>query len=204
MKRIVPFAILLLLLLSCKSEPKKLPDEFKDTELRLISFLNKKVRLPSEYKVLTIEQLLTLMDQERLPDELVQLQFERLKSMQSSGTKFELFVDDFNFLNTITFTAGEYIPLHKEMVNPFVHQLENQILSQLEAEGIEHKRLETKFLTYSKTKVIKVKYMQSNGVQERYITQYVITSGLNTFSMVVINNDNIDFQYVLKNFRSGV
>jgi len=195
-------SIILFLILSCKSDKKDLPSEFKDTEQHFIEFLEREIRLPNEYEKNTIEQMFFIRESYDNPDGFVELQYKRLNSLQNSGAEFKIFTEKGDFINTISFMLGKYIPLDKSVVNRYVNILEQQILPESTEFGFEYKRLESKFITLKNTKIIKVKYEQTNQGKKLFMTQYLITYRYKTFSMIIINKKDIDFQYLLKNFVS--
>ena len=98
--------------------------------------------------------------------------------------------------------SGEYVKLDKTVLNSYVEILENQILTQTTDNNIQNKIIERQFLTFGKTKVLKVKFQQRNGGVTKFLTQYLITLGVNTFSIVITNDKNTDYEFILENFRT--
>ena len=91
--------------------------------------------------------------------------------------------------------------LTKEAVEVYVDLLENRLFVQSESFGVERKRLESKFLKYGISKVLKVKYLQTYGKENIYLTQYLVTYKLKTFGIIVASETDNDYQYILKNFK---
>ncbi|WP_299215266.1 hypothetical protein [uncultured Aquimarina sp.] len=199
MKKILPI-LTLILILSCKSEKKEVSEEFKNTEWQLITFLEKKIRLPINYEKTTIEEIFAKMESLENPDGFVELQYNRLNILKNAGAEFEIFVEKDNVMNSISFMLGPYVPLDNSVVSTYVNMVEGQILPQSKEFGLKYKRTESKFLKYKNAEIIKVKYEQINEQNKRFVTQYLITYKLKTFTMVVINKNDTDFQFLLKNF----
>lgn len=194
--------LILILLFACDSTKKELPSEFANTELQLIGFLEKKIYLPKNYRKITFEEYSEVLNQMPDKDVSLQLQYENFNNLKNKGAKFEIFVDERNIQNYISFMLGEYIVLDKSNVNLYVNMLEEQVFSKLADYGIEYTRLENKFISLKNTKAIKVKYEEElNGIKS-YITQYIITYKFQTFSINVTNEKGNDYQFILKNFSS--
>ena len=82
--------------------------------------------------------------------------------------------------------------------------VDGNIFADAELKGIEYKRLEGEFLNYGLAEVVKVKFSQTYHQEEStktYLTNYLVSHNLKSFGIIVINKENIDFQYVLDNFK---
>jgi hypothetical protein len=192
--------ITLLLVIGCKSEKKETLSENNETELQQIEFLAKEIHFPENYRKTSLEEVTEVFKQIPNPNGYEVAYMNGLQNLKNFNVKFEVFTEKENFMNSIWFMLGEYIPLDKSIVNTYVNMLEQQLLPQTEKFGIEYKRLESKLLTNKNTKAIKVKYQQILNGNKRYLTQYLVTYKLKTFSFVVSNKENIDYQFMTKNF----
>lgn len=117
------------------------------------------------------------------------------------GQTVEIFIENGNYRNNISFQKGNYVELTKEAVEVYVDLLENRLFVESESFGVERKRLESKFLKYGISKVVKVKYLQTYGEEKIYLTQYLVTYKVNTFGIIVASESDNDYQYILKNFK---
>ena len=199
MKKTILF-ISILLILSCKSEKKENTSKINNTELHLIEFLDKRIDFPKNYRKTSLEEISKSFEQNSAPNGFEESYVNGLRNLLNMNAKFEIFSEKENDMNSIWFLLGEYIPLDKSIVNPYVNMMETQLLTQTEKYGIEYKRLESKFLTNMNTKTIKIKYEQILNGNKRYLTQYLISYKLKTFSIYVSNEKNIDYQFITKNF----
>lgn len=187
--------------MSCKTDKKKLPEEFEQTNTFKIEFLNRDVRLPNHYIKTTFEHILEFIKQGEHNDELTLSAHQKNILLQNFGHEFEVFVDENNYLNTITFMSGKYMKLDKNVLSSYVEVLESQISKQSIEFNIQNTITEREFLTYGQTKIIKVKFQQISAEETKYLTQYLITLGINTFSIAVVNGEDADYQFILENFR---
>ncbi|TKS57187.1 hypothetical protein [Mesohalobacter halotolerans] len=199
MKKIL--LLILIIFLSCKKDKKKLPAEFKQTNTFQIEFLKRKISLPNNYEKTTFEDILDFIKKGEHNDSLIKSAHQKNIMLQNFGHEFEVFADENNYLNTITFMSGKYVKLDKNVLKSYVEVLKNQISNQSTEYNIQNKITEKEFLTYGKTKVIKVKFQQISADETKYLTQYLITIGINTFSIAIVNEENTDYQFILENFR---
>ncbi|MCL5130520.1 hypothetical protein [Algibacter sp. L4_22] len=199
--RNILLTLLLLTFLSCKSDKKEIPSEFKDSNINLIEFLEKKIYLPKDFQKSSIETIAELIKNSPDKNELSEYELQKLKNFKKMGQTVEIFIKNGNYRNNISFQKGNYVELTKEAVEVYVDLLENRLFVESESFGVERKRLESKFLNYGISKVVKVKYLQTYGEEKIYLTQYLVTYKLKTFGIIIASETDNDYQYILKNFK---
>ncbi|MFD2724599.1 hypothetical protein [Hyunsoonleella rubra] len=200
MKKVL-LTLTLLIFLNCKSDKKELPAEFKNSKLHLIEFLEKKIYLPNEFEKSTIETVVEIIKNSPDQNELSEFELNKLNSFKKMGETVEIFIKNDNYKNNISFQPGNYVELTKEAVEVYVDLLENHLFVESESYGIKRKRLESKFLKYGISSIVKVKYHQTFNEEELYLTQYLVTYKLKTFGIIVTSETDNDYQYILKNFK---
>jgi len=200
MKKLLLF--LIILNFSCSTKTKESIDEFDLTNSHKLEFLNKNIYLPKNYEATTIEDFINAHIVDGKIDSFQKNQQANLYKQKRNGVKFEIFCEKSNLKNSIIIQLGEYTPLDKRRVNPYVNNLEKTVLSEWSKYYIYYERLEAKFITSKNTKSIKIKYRIIIDGKNTFMTQYIVTSKSNTFSIVVTNEKNIDYQFVLKNFSN--
>ena len=199
MKNIL-LTLIILIFSSCKSEKKEIPDAFKDSNLHLVEFLERKIYLPKEYEKSSVEEITTLLQNSPNIDKFSDYRLYQLEKFKQMEDKIEIFVEKNNLSNYITFNTVNYFDFEKDALPLYVDLLENRIFVEPRKQGIIFERLESKFIKYGTSKILKVKYHQTFNNEKRFLTQYLITSKLRTFAIIVINEKNEDYQYILMNF----
>ncbi|MEC3906149.1 hypothetical protein VOI54_03910 [Tamlana sp. 2201CG12-4] len=192
---------ILITFISCKSDKKEIAPEFKDSNLQLVEFLEKKIYLPKGFKKSSIEMFAELIENSPNKNELTEYELRKLENFKKMGESIEIFIQEDNYRNNISFQLGDYVQLTKEAVEVYVDLLENHLFVESESFGVERKRLESKFLSYGNSKVVKVKYLQTFGVEKIYLTQYLVTYKLKTFGIIISSETDNDYQYILNNFK---
>lgn len=200
MKKIL--LLILITFISCKTDKNKLPAEFENTASFQIDFLKREIRLPDNYEKTTFDNLLDFNKKSEHNDELIQSAHQKNILLQNFGHEFEVFADKNDYFNTITFMSGEYMKLDENLLNSYIEVLDSQISTQSTEYNTQNEIIETQFLTYGKSNIIKVKFQQTNGNKIKFMTQYLITLGINTFSIAIVNDENTDYQFILENFRT--
>lgn len=200
MKNIL-LTLILLIFINCKSDEKEIPTEFKDSNLQLIEFLEKKIYLPKDFKRSSIETVAELVKNSPDVNELSEYELQKLENLKKMEQTVEMFIKNDNYKNNISFQSGNYVELTKEAVEVYVDLLENHLFVESKSFGVERKRLESKFLTYGISKVVKVKYLQTFGEEKIYLTQYLVTYKLKTFGIIIASESDNNYQYILKNFK---
>jgi len=193
---------LIILNLSCSTKTKKSGNDFDLTNSHKLEFLNKNIYLPKNYKATTVEELIIARKVDGKFESFQTIQNEKLYEQKRSGEKFEIFCDKNNLKNSIIFSPGEYMPLNKNLISPYVIRLEKDVKPELSKHNIGLERLESKFITSENTKSIKIKHRLIFDDKNIYLTQYIVTYKFNTFSIVVSNEKNIDYKFILKNFST--
>ena len=202
MRKIISLLILISFL-SCDNASTHLPKSFKDTSEFKVSFLEKKVRLPNNYSKVTVDEWIRELDSIENRSLVSDVQPEDLKHFENLGIEMDLFIEKNNPQNYITFMLGNYVFLDKDLLNAYTNMLESQMKQRYGNLGLGYERLESKYIAIKNTRSIKVKFKQLDSVNKKYITQYIITIGMKTFSMNVVSNDvDEDYQRLLKNFES--
>jgi len=194
--------VLMILNFSCSTKTKESINEFDLTNSHKLEFLNKNIYLPKNYKATTVEELINARKVDGKYESFQTIQNAKLYEQKRIGEKFEIFCEKSNLKNSIIFQLGEYIPLNKRLISPYVISLEKDVISELSKYNIGLERLEAKFITSKNTKSIKIKHRLIFDDKSIYLTQYIVTYKLNTFSIVVTNEKNIDYQLILKNFST--
>ncbi|MBO6606707.1 hypothetical protein [Psychroserpens sp.] len=196
------FLLVLLMLSSCNSNQKEGSNTIDKSNLHHVDFLEMKVFLPDNYKKSSFEAYTEIIKNETDLDTLTNYELQRLNNLKQMDEGHELFIHDGDYLNTITFQSSPYFEFDKSAVSFYVNQLETMNFVEPRSRGIEFDRLESKFLKYGNSKIIKVKYLQSFGDKKRYLTQYIITYKLKTFGITITNLDGDDHKVILSNFKS--
>ncbi len=197
--------LLLLLLLgitNCDSNQKKRSNTVDKSNFHRVEFLDMNVFLPDNFKKSSYEAYTELIKNETDLDTLTNYELERLNNLKQMDDGHELFIYDGDYLNTITFQSSPYFDFDKSAVSFYVNQLESINFVEPRSRGIEFDRLESKFLKYGNSKIIKVKYRQTFGNKIRFLTQYIITYKLKTFGITVTNQYGDDHKVLLSNFKS--
>lgn len=196
--KIITF-IVSLLFIGCNDKSTTTKEIFNGFTSQPVNFLNKKAYIPSNYKKINLNELGEMLKQNPDLNKLDKMNYRlATSSYNQSGKTPVLYQDTIVNTNSIWFLPGSYVPLDKTMVNDFVTAAEKQLLIPAQYQGINYKRLEAKFIKLNALKAIKVKYKLIFNDNIRYLTQYIITKQLETYSMIVTHEYNEDFQKVLK------
>ena len=200
MKKIL-LSLIILIFIGCNSDKKEISDEIKNSILQEIEVLDRKMYLPKEYEKSSIEAIAELIRNSPDRNEFSEYELQKLNSFQRMGATVEIFVDKENYENNISFQPGKYIQMSRQAVEVYVDLLENNLFLAAKSQGIEYERLESKYIEYGLAKIVKVKYLQTFKGKKRYLTQYLVSHNLKAFGIIILNEENKDFQYILKSFK---
>ncbi len=191
------FLIFTLFFLGC-NDTKEVEALFEGYSLKPINFLNKKAYIPNEFLKTNLNELGEMLRQNPDLNEFDKMNYQlAVSSSKASGKVPVLYQDTVTTGNSIWFLPGSYVPLNKNQVNEFVQATEYSFINPARSRGIIIDRLEAKFITKNNLKAIKIKYEIKLGVV-KYLTQYIVTKNLETYSIMVVNNKNEDYQKILK------
>jgi len=191
-----------ILFISCNNSSEEKVDPFKDYVKQPIQFLNKEIYLPKEYDQVNLNELGEMLRQNPDLDAIDRFYYQTAVRMQENDVPPVLFAEVANKTNIMWFLQGSYMELDKEMATTYLEMLQRSQIAALEAQGITMKLLENKFISLKNTKAIKVKYEQSYGFSKKYLTQYIVTYKFDTFSILISQDQDKDFQNVLSNFST--
>ncbi len=191
---------ILTLLISCKGEVKTENTIPKNFEKKIIYLVNSEIYLPREYANVSIEEFEKKLSSatENKNIEIVIGSIERLKALESY---INLYVDQNNAENCLLFQKGEYISLNKKIASQYSSMLSSSAENNWKSIGINYELVENKFIDIEKIKIIKIKFLQVINDNKRYITQYLVSGNGKTFSIVVANQKNVDFETELTKMK---
>ncbi|AVR46044.1 hypothetical protein C7S20_12700 [Christiangramia fulva] len=196
------FLLVIVLLLGCKNTENELHSKFPDYELKKINFLEKEFYIPGNYFDASKDSIF----QQRLAttDTIDKLSLNHRKYLQliNSGVQFEYFVDKDNPQNSIIFILGQHISLNEKTMYKYIDMLKMTSFKDDKEDSTEYKLLEKEFYKPIYADIIKVKFKRIKKGKELYLTQYLVTQGLKTITMIVMNTENKDFDQIIKNFKS--
>lgn len=186
-------------IVGCNTTTKESKSSFEGYALQSIGFLKKQGYFPQNYEKVNLNELGEMIRQNPDLDPISKQYYQMaLLAHKETGKTAVLFADTFDKRNCIWLIPATYFPLNKKMVSQYVNLLENSIIPDAEQSGITYERIESKFITRGTLQAIKVKFRQEFEGTERYLTQYIITRNLETFSMTVSDKINEDHQKILK------
>ena len=196
------FFILFILVLACNSDKKELSKEFEKTEKYHIEFLNSYILLPNEFKKSNLEEFESLINANQTESKNANIQRNGLKDLKKYSPDLEVFIDENNYLNTISFQLGETIDFDKSVVPYYSNLLEEELQDSASITGIKYEDLESDFIKLKHLKAIKLKFKQTFNGDVKYFTQYIISYKLKTFDMIVTNIEDLDYEFILKSFSN--
>lgn len=200
MKKIL-LSLTILIFIGCNSDKREKSDKIKNSNVYRIEVLDREMYLPKDYEKSSIEAIAEFIRNSPDRDELSEYELQKLNNFERMGATVEIFVDKENYENNISFQPEKYIQMSKEAVEVYVDLLENNLFLEPKSRGIEYERLESKFLKIGLAKIVKVKYLQTFEGKKRYLTQYLVSHNLKAFGIIVMNEENKDFQYILNSFK---
>ncbi|MBW6482383.1 MAG: hypothetical protein K0B10_04915 [Vicingaceae bacterium] len=173
---------------SFSKQDKKMIKEFTSIT---IDFAKIKIELPKYYFKTNHEELTSIID---FIDENTQIQLNNIKEFEKSNKGFIIFVDSNNVFNQIMIFGAEHTYFDKKSAGQYLYLLERQLENEWIPRNINYTRLESNYLSNSNVRILKVKYETNINNITNYTTQYIITTAKKSFSIVVNNSTNEDFQ----------
>ena len=194
--------LILTLLISCKEEVKE-KNNISDNKKHLVhnELLNADFYLPNYYKIKTIDDFEKELSESRSNIELTKINFGNIEMLKSLSELTTLYTEKNKAENYIFFQKGEYINLNKNIATQYSTMLNNVVEKNWTNFGIDFKLLENKYLQKNQNKIVKIKYLQEFNKVKKYLTQYLITAKGKTFSVMVCNFENVDFEEEFKNIK---
>ena len=173
---------------SFSKQDKKITQEFTSIT---IDFAKISIELPKYYFKTNHEELTSIID---FIDENTQIQLNSIKEFEKSNKGFIIFVDSNNVFNQIMIFGAEHTYFDKKTAGQYLYLLERQLENEWIPRNINYTRLESNYLSNSNVRILKVKYETIINNITNYTTQYIITTGKKSFSIVVNNSTSEDFQ----------
>jgi hypothetical protein len=190
--------------LNCNSKKNSESTESSNAKLQRIELLNLKMKIPNNYDKISSDYFSDILEKSIYRNKFTEYELKSMDRYRKFGSNAEIFVDNDDITNVIIFHGADYIKMSKEALELYIEMVDGNIFADAELKGIEYKRLEGEFLNYGLAEVVKVKFSQTYHQDEStktYLTNYLVSHNLKSFGIIVINKENIDFQYVLDNFK---
>ncbi|MFA0964108.1 hypothetical protein AB9P05_20030 [Roseivirga sp. BDSF3-8] len=175
--------------------PAPLPS--KDLREVNIGFANLAIKLPKDYKkyYLVENYLYELGLSREYGNQDISNFTAAMEKLNKAGQPYELYADTTSLLDLVLIMDGPRVDFNKKIGRTYTKMLEQQMSKNYDAQGVSYRKVESKFLTTTNNKVIKVKYeMAGAGYEKVYVTQYLISTPDNTLSVNVRNLTLQDFQ----------
>ncbi len=191
--------ILFLCLIGCKN--KNASEEQLDKENyneHQIDFLNASILLPKEYEKIETEELEFNLIKKAKDFKEVEYIKSSIKNITNVPFGYMIFAEKDGYSSHIFIRKGEYVPLNKQLANQYLGMVRSQVEESWAGIGINYKRLENKFITTNKSKIIKIKYLIELEGEVNYHTQFLITSKSKTFDFLIVNSKNVDLENLIK------
>lgn len=192
---------IILSILGCSDSKNEFESKFPDYSLNEINFLNKEFYLPDNFQNASSDSTFKRKINSINSIDSLSLNNQKYLSLLNSGAQFEYFIDTKNPENTLTFILGEYISLNKSTMNQFAEMLKMKSYKKDSEQNYRYNLEQKKFYKLSYADVVKVKFKRTRDEEELYLSQYLISQGLKTMTMIVTNSKNEDYDELIKNFK---
>ncbi|WP_424003654.1 hypothetical protein [Maribacter sp. IgM3_T14_3] len=197
MKYIILFS--LLITFGCKNQTEKNTGINNEDYIEFgIDFLNATVLLPKTYEKLTADELKTKLLKHVENSKQAEFITQSFETLKQSPFGFAVFADKNNYTDYIWVRQGEFVPLDKALANQYLGMVSARVEQDWGGIGMDYERLENRFLQTDKSQIIKIKYKTELDNRISYHTQYVITSKIKTFDFLVVSNQNMDLENLIK------
>lgn len=192
------YIFILISIVGCKQTEKEEKPSFDKSkyETVYVGFLDETIFFPKGFEAITIDDYedILLQNKDSTSAETIVQDMYRLKLL---STDYMLFVDKNNPSNSIWIQLGEYVDFSDSEAAKYIAMLKMQMENKAVYEGFEVELQDKRFLKTNKSKIIKAKFLMEYSFFENYMTQYIITSEGQTFSVVVNSNTAEDFEEII-------
>jgi len=200
LKKSFKYLFILSILFSCnESKVHRTPEVFDTADLKLftVDFLISTIRLPHHYEKLTYE---TLFELAAMDDSQIDINFllQSAKEYRDKEHKPVFFRDRALPNNFIVFYPYPYTEISKAEASYWSSQTLAGLQRQDRQLGTRTTLIEKKIKRTETKQLIKVKVHQEYVGKSNYLTQYYVTGNLKTFTVVVANRFDIDFEEHIK------
>ncbi|MBT8245913.1 MAG: hypothetical protein HKP48_10600 [Winogradskyella sp.] len=182
-------------------------DEDKSA-LQRVDFLKRNMMIPLGYNKMNVKEFSKMIQDSIYENTLSDYDIKNMRRFENFARYAEFFVDKEDVSNVIAFHQENYIKMSKEALDIYVDIMEREFFVDYEGDSlydsVKYKKLESKYSDYGLANVVKVKYLQTynkDSTTNTYMTHYLVSHNLKSFGVVVLNNKNKDFQYILDTFK---
>ncbi|WP_299678840.1 hypothetical protein [uncultured Dokdonia sp.] len=191
---------------SCNEKKESTPKKQLDTsvlEQSEVEFLNTTIWLPTSYEKLTYEALFELGGVG--DDVIVNMLLQSSKEYRNKEQKPVFFRDKFMPSNFIAIYPSSYIRLDKETASYYISDFASNMKRQDQKLGITSEIIEKRIKTFDGQKMVKLKLKQtSDFIDNRFFTQYFISSDIRSFMVIHIDVLNRDYELNFKDLSLKV
>ncbi|GAB5399708.1 MAG: hypothetical protein Aureis2KO_12930 [Aureisphaera sp.] len=155
--------------------------------------------IPVNYEKVNLNELGEMIRQNPEIDPTVEVYYNMALQIYSvNNVAPVLYAKEGQINECIWFIPIQYTPLTEEVVEMYTESVNQAITQSKDLNGIEYRELESHFQGSYTGGMLKLKYLQSFGENQRYLTQYVTSKNLETYIIVVFNPENKDFEITYK------
>jgi hypothetical protein len=190
--------------LSCNSDKNNSTDN-SNYKSEQVDFLKQNFNIPVDFKKVSVDEIIEIIKDSSNQDALADYELQRVRKMRRMGKYVEFFMDKNNFRNMIIFHPANYVKMTNEVLEVYMDLLENDVFLDYEEEGIYYNRIEGKFSDYGLAEIVKVRYLQKfdeiYDIDDKYYTNYLVSNHLKSFGILIINEDDKDFRFILDKYK---
>lgn len=174
----------------------------ENAQLVPVPFLNRELLIPAGYINVSVSEMQSalkrIVDDRDFANSMSDYMAQIALGMTDVGADYMIFVDQNNLANLFIIQKKPYVDFDKNAASMYLGRIQNILSKSARENNIKLKRLESRYLKTKKSKLYKNKFRQYRGDLGIYNTEYIITSGKQTFAILIISHSNIDFEEIVR------
>lgn len=197
--KLIALLFIVCIVFSCNNEhktKKNLNLSPGDFTWHKVDYLNLEMPLPDVYKEMNYVEFGNKF-YELYPDSVSTSEFNLMVAHLEHKQHYSIFVDTVDIINHIIVEELEYTDFDKRGAGFYKSIFEKNLSKNCEELGIPCLALSNKYITAGESKIIKFRY----EINDRFLTQYIITTKGRTFAFTSKISDPLAFDTEIKAMR---
>ena len=166
--------------------------------IETVNFLNARIPIPEGYVKVGIDELGRKLEEYK-GKEQTWITANAIETIKNSPDEKVLYTDINSPTNAYWIIKGQFVDLDREIAKGYVQMLIRTLKSRQVVTGVSHSVVSTNFKQTKDAEYIKVKVNAIKDGITLLQTQYIITAKSETFTVIVMNEEGNDFEYLIQN-----
>ncbi|MFC5048118.1 hypothetical protein ACFSTE_01725 [Aquimarina hainanensis] len=163
-----------------------------------IDFQGNTIVLPQGYLLISAEEFENRIESIADSSKFKKMAKQELEKVKNRKVEYQLFIDPNNSKNFVFVYTRNYVEFDEFIAQKYVSNLNKELKRESNKQRIKYRRIHGRYFFTNTSKIVKLKYIKAVKQEQKFQTEYLISSQSGGMGLLVSNTQNIDFETSVK------